>query len=94
MDKKGNIVDKFYKENKELFYMVFGSCISSSALRTVEDCEDALKLLTEIKEDLDSSKLVDEKTKKEWSELCEEGFAIINRDKKEMEENGGRRSAC
>lgn len=89
-----NVADELYLKNKEMMYFMLGSCISSSTLRTVEDCEDSIRTINMLKFDIERSNVIDEKTKKEWLDFCNEGFNIVNRDKLEMEENGGVRSSC
>ena len=87
---KRNPVEELYERNKEMFYFLIGTMISSSSLINEEDCDNAISTLEKMKQQINASKKIDKETKKEWLDLCEQGLSIANKDKEEINQEGYR----
>ena len=70
-----NRIDKLVEQ--DMLYFVLGTAISADSLVDVESCEGALKIVRELKEDLPTSKLKDDKKLKARLDEAEQ---IILRD--------------
>ena len=70
-----NRIDKLVEQ--DMLFFILGTAISSDSLIDVESCEGALKIIRELKEDLPTSKLKDDKKLKFRLEEAEQ---IILRD--------------
>ena len=74
-DSHENRIDKLVEQ--DMLYFILGTVISADSLVDVESCEGALKIVRELKEDLPTSKLKNDKKLKAWLDEAEQ---IILRD--------------
>lgn len=79
-------------ENKETFYFLIGSIISSSSITCAQDCIEGNKILTDLKEKILEADFIDKETKKEWLELCSTSIETLNQDRRDFE--SGLRDFC
>lgn len=79
-----NPVEELYEKDKKQFYTLIGIMISSSSLTNQEDCKSAISTLEKVKMQINNSEKIDDKTKKEWLDLCEQGLSIANSDIERM----------
>lgn len=77
-----DLLNKLKESGMLYFFLV--SLISSNTLLTVKDCENSITRLKELLEVIPQSDLTDEE-KEKTTNFCNEGIAICERDKKELE---------
>lgn len=77
-----DLLNKLKESGMLYFFLV--SLISSDTLLTVKDCENSITRLKELLEVIPQSDLTDEEKEKTIN-FCNEGIAICERDKKELE---------